>query len=98
MTTSPTVSYPWAITNVEGLVQHHFLARTQLLQLEPPWLTLTRIFPAAGEHVRGAVLARLQEHAEPDGCWASRSTSSLSRHDLVARLAEGIGQPLILAP
>ena len=82
--------------HVEGLVQHHFLAGPQLLELDRR-ADADAHLPAAGEHVGGAVLARLQEDAEPGGRLGQPVNFLLERHDLVARFAERIGQPLVLA-
>ena len=82
--------------HVEGLVQDNFLTRPQLLQLDRR-ADADAHLPAAGEHVGGAVLARLQEHAESRRRLGQPVDFLLERHDLVARLAERVGQPLILA-
>ena len=39
---------------------------------------------------------RLRKVPKPVGGWASRSTSSLRRDDLVAGLAQGLGETLVL--
>ena len=82
--------------HVERLVQHHFLAGPQGVQLDrgadaDPHL------PAAGEHVGRAVLAGLQEDTEPGRRLGQPVYFLLERHDLIAGLPEGIRQPLVLA-
>ena len=82
--------------HVERLVEHDLLAGPQLVQLDggadaDPHLA------AAGEHVGGAVLGGRQEHAETRRRLGQPVDFLLERHDLVARFAERVGQPLVLA-
>ena len=51
---------------------------------------------APGEHVTGVVLVRLQEDAEAGRQLGQPVHFLLQRDDLVARLPQGRGQPLVL--
>jgi len=82
--------------HVERLVQHHFLAGPELVQLDRGADADPHLAPA-GEHVGGAVLAGLQEDAEPGRRLRQPVHFFLERHDLVAGLPESVGHPLVLA-
>ena len=96
MTTSPTVSYPWAMTTLRASFSTTSWPGRSLSS-STAGLTLTRIFrpPVNTSAVPSSQASR--NTPKPDGGWASRSNFLLERHDLVACLAQRIGQPLILA-
>jgi hypothetical protein len=81
--------------DVERLVQHHFLAGPQRVELNGradahPHLA------AAGEHVGRAVLAGAEEHAEAGGRLGEPVDLLLQGHDLVPGLPQRVGEPLVL--
>ena len=73
--------------DVERLVQYDFLAGPQLVEVD----VRADVHPhlaAAGEHVSGVLIARLQEHAEP-GRWLCQPVDLfLEGDDLIPRLAQ----------
>jgi hypothetical protein len=81
--------------DVERFVQDHFLAWAQLAELDVRRHVHAHLAPA-GEHVRRVVVARAQEDSEPGRRLGQPVHFFLQRHDLVARLPQRRGQPLIL--
>ena len=79
----------------ERLVQHHFLAGPQLVGVHRG-ADVDAHLAAAGEHVRGAVLAAVEEDAEAGRRLGQPVHFLFQRHDLVARLAQRVGHPLVL--
>jgi hypothetical protein len=94
MTTSPTVSYDWAMTTLSASFRT-FLTGTQLGELDVRGDVHPHL-AAAGEHVAGVVLVRVQEDTEPGRRLGQPVHFFLQRHDLIARLAQRRRQPLVL--
>ena len=82
--------------DVQRLVQHDFLAGPQVVELDAR-ADADAHLAAAGENVGRAVFGRLQEDAEPARRLRQPVDLLLERDDLVAGLAQGAGQPLVLA-
>src|ERR1700689_230234 len=81
--------------HVERLVQDHFLAGAQLGQFDVRGHVDPHLAPA-GEYVGRVVLARAQEDAEPGRRLGQPVHFLPQRGELVARLAQRCGQPLVL--
>ncbi len=81
--------------HVERFVEHDLLAAPEVVDLDA-WADVHPQFAAACEDVGGAVLVGLQEDAEAGRRLGEAVDLFLEGHDLVAGLAEGVGQPFVL--
>jgi hypothetical protein len=82
--------------DVERLVEHDLLGGPQLAELDPGADAYPHL-AAAGEQVGAAVLDRLQEDPEPGRRLGQPVDLFLQRDDLVPCLAQGCGEPFVLA-
>lgn len=83
------------LDHVERFVEHDLLATPEVLELD----TGADVHPelaAPGEDVAGAVLVGLQEDTEAGRRLREPVDLLLEGHDLVTRLAERVGEPLVL--
>ena len=81
--------------DVEGLVEHDLLAALQVVEVDRG-ADVDPQLAAAGEHVDGVVLVAGQEGAEAGRRLREPVDLLLERHDLVAGLAQGLGETFVL--
>ena len=84
------------LDHVERFVEHDFLAAPQFVGLDAG-ADVHPELAAPGEDVDGAVLVGLQEDSEAGRRLREPVDLLLEGHDLVAGLAERVGEPLVLA-
>ena len=82
--------------DVEGLVEHDLLATQQVVEVDGR-ADVDPQLATAGEHVDRVVLVAGQEGAEAGRRLRQPVDLLLELHDLVAGLAQRLGQPLVLA-
>ena len=95
ITTSPTSSNSQGGDDVEGLVEHDLLAALEILDLDGR-ADVDAELAAAGEDVDGVVVVGAEERAEAGRRLGQPVDLFLQRHDLVAGLAQGGGESLVL--
>ena len=95
ITVSPTSSYVERGDDVEGLVEHDLLALAEVVEVDRGAHLDAQLAPA-GEDVDGVVLVALQEDAEAGRRLGQPVDLLLQREDLVAGLAQGLREPLVL--
>ena len=82
--------------DVEGLVEHDLLATDEVLDVDAR-ADVDAQLAAAGEHVDRVVVVALEERAEAGGRLGQPVDLLLELGDLVAGLAQGLGESLVLA-
>jgi hypothetical protein len=81
--------------HVEGLVEHDLLAALERVEIDRRTDVHAQL-AAAGEHVDGVVLVAGQEGAEAGRRLSQPVDLLLEGHDLVAGLAQGLGEAFVL--
>ena len=83
------------VDDVHRLVDHHLLARGERFDVDVGTDADAHLAPG-GVDVGGVILLRLQEDAEAGRRLGEPVDFALQRHDLVARLAQRRGEPLVV--
>lgn len=81
--------------HVEGFVEHDLLAAPEVFRFDAGAHVHSEL-SAAGEDVDGSVFVRLQEDSEAGRRLCEPVDFFFEGHDLVAGLAQGVRQPLVL--